>query len=253
MALFDTHCHLQASAFDGDRDEVLMRSLAELEGIVLIGEDLDSSRQAVAMVRERVFAAVGAHPYHAEQVDAPLLAEFRQLAARPGVVAIGEIGLDYHYGEGSPAVQKAACEAQLDLAIELKLPVVIHSRDADEDMTSILDAYHECPVGGVMHCFGSGPAFAEKSVAWGFHVSFAGNVTFPKAQELRDAAAVVPLERLLVETDSPYLAPQRVRGKRCEPGFVCHTAEVLADLKGVDLETFARQTTENAQNLFMIA
>ena len=254
MPLVDTHCHLQDPRFDDDRPAVLERSLDALEWLVLIGDDLDSSRRAVSLVRDRVYAAAGFHPYHAAQVDASALEQLSRLAASEGVVAIGEIGLDYfRYAETTPAEQRRAFEAQLELAATLRLPVVIHNRDADDDTLAILrNARNRLP-GVVMHCFGSNAAFAATCVEQGFHISFAGNVTFPKAEPLREAAALVPIDRLLVETDSPYLAPQPVRGKRCEPAYIQHTAACMAGLKGMTLEEFAEKTTSNAAQLFGIA
>jgi TatD DNase family protein len=222
-----------------------------LDGLVVIGDDLDTSRQAVELTRDRVFAAVGIHPYHADRVDAETLNALRELAANENVVALGEMGLDYYrYAETSRGEQKLAFEAQLELAAGLNLPVVIHNREADEDTAAILANAGSRLPGVIMHCFGSNAAFAGRCLELGHYISFAGNVTFPKAEALRDAAAVVPMERLLVETDSPYLAPQAVRGKRCEPAYVQHTAACLAELKEVTIAMFAEQTTANAAKLF---
>ena len=249
--LVDTHCHLQDPAFDEDREDVLHRALETLEWLVVVGDRLETSRTAQALVRRHVYATVGIHPHHADEADAPALAGVRDLAGHPGVVAIGEIGLDYYYEHAPRNRQREALEAQMDLASALGLPVVVHCRDAQEDMASVLDACHRLLVSGVMHCFSGDAAFAERCLAWGFHISFAGNVTFPKAGLLREAAAAVPLDRLLVETDSPYLAPQPVRGKRSEPVHVTHTARCLADLKGVAMAEFAARTTQNARRLFL--
>ncbi len=253
MALVDAHCHVQGAAFDDDREAVVGRALETLEWIVVAGDELETSRAAVALARDRVYATVGIHPHHAEAVDASALADIRELAGEPRVVAIGEVGLDYYYEHVPRERQQAAFRAQLDLASELALPVVIHCRDAYEAITPILEACHRRLAGGVMHCFSGDAAFAKRCLTWGFHISFAGNVTFPKATPLREAALAVPMDRLLVETDSPYLAPQPVRGKRCEPIYVQHTARLLADLKGVPFDNFARQTTENARGLFLSA
>jgi TatD DNase family protein len=251
MRLVDSHCHLQDKAFDADRDAVLERALGALEFIAVVGDDIENSRKAVALCRDRVYAVVGMHPYHAEAALHSLDA-LRELLAEQGVVALGEIGLDYFHKYAPEAVQREAFCRQLEMAAEAKLPVVIHSREAQEDTLAVLREYAPGLVGGIMHCFPGGVDFAEACVALGFHISFAGNATFPKAGALRDAAAVVPLERLLVETDSPYLAPQPVRGKRCEPAYVRHTAETLAAVKGVTLEAFAAATTRNARNLFRV-
>ncbi len=254
MPLADTHCHLQDHRFDDDRPAVLERSLDALEWLVVIGDNLDTSRRAVAMTRDRVYAAIGFHPYHADRLDASALELLSGLAASERVVAIGEIGLDYYrYAETSPAEQRRAFEAQLELAATLRLPVIIHNREADDDTAAILANARDRLPGVIMHCFGGSAAFAGKCVEQGFHISFAGNVTFPKAEPLREAAAVVPTDRLLVETDCPYLAPQPVRGKRCEPRYVHHTARCVADLKGVTLAEFAARTTSNAARLFRVA
>lgn len=253
MGLVDTHCHLQDAAFDNDREEVLARALTELEWLVVIGDSIESSRLGSKLCRRGVYAAAGVHPYHAESVDTAALAALRELAELDRVVAIGEIGLDYHHAKNDYRVQRKAFEAQLALAAELQLPVVIHNRDAHDDLGAILSTYAANLCGGIMHCFAGGLDFVERSLEWGFYISFAGNATFPKAQALRDAAKAIPLDRLLVETDSPYLAPQPRRGKRCEPAFVRFTAETLAQVKGIDFDTFAAQTTANASRLYRIS
>lgn len=252
MKLVDSHCHLQSGNFNADREEVIARTLEALDWAVVIGDDLPTSRAAVGLVRERLYATVGLHPYHAADCDDAAMEELRELAAVPGVVAIGEIGLDYHNVYAPPEVQAVAFRRQLELAIALGLPVVIHNRDSDEDAFAILKEHAGAMAGCVMHCFGSPPEFAARCCELGFYVSFAGNVTFPKAQMLRAAAAVVPLELLLVETDAPYLAPLPLRGKRCEPAYVQHTAAALAALKGVELEEFTRITTENAARFYRV-
>ena len=252
MPLVDTHAHLQHEQFDEDRSVVLERALAELDGLVVIGDDLKTSQEGLALVRDKVRAAVGIHPHNAAAVTPETLAAIRELVARPGVAAVGEIGLDYHYDFAERSVQREALRLQLEMAIECSLPVVIHCREAESDLTSILGPYCSELVGGVMHCFGGNAAFAERCLSWGFHISFAGNVTFPKANELRDVARIVPLDRLLVETDSPYLAPQPVRGRRCEPTHVRYTAVRLAAEKNIAVERLALQTTENARRLFRL-
>lgn len=252
MRLVDSHCHLQSARFHEDRDAVLARSLARLDWLVVIGDDLPSSEAAVALVQPRLYATVGVHPYYAKDLDDALLASIAALARQNGVVALGEIGLDY-FNEYSPRADQArAFEQQLALACELDLPVVIHNREADADTLAILKNFANRLPGCVMHCFGSDAAVAEACVDLGFYVSFAGNVTFPKAESLRAAAAVVPLERLLVETDAPYLAPVPLRGKRCEPHQVEHTAAFLAAFKGVPEDVFGAQTTANAHALYRV-
>jgi TatD DNase family protein len=254
MALVDSHCPLQDDKFGEDREEVLERALGVLDWLVVIGDDMPSSRGAVDLCRDRVYAAVGIHPYYASTVNTESLDELRTMAALPNVVAIGEIGLDYFkYNDTPRDVQQAGFRDQLELAVELSLPVVIHNRESTEDLCVILDAYAPRLAGGVLHCFAGDTAFVERGLSWGFYISFAGNVTYPKAEALRTAVRAVPLERLLVETDSPYLAPQAARGKRCEPAYVRHTAEYLAPIKGIDAETLAATTASNAGRLFQIA
>ena len=252
MALVDTHAHLQHPQFDGDRAAVLERALAELAGVVVIGDDVESSRAGVALVRDGVRAAVGIHPHNAATMTPEALETIRELAATRGVVGIGEIGLDYHYDSAERGVQREAFRLQLEMAVECRLPVVIHCREAEADLASIVEPHVGQLAGGVMHCFGGNVGFAERCLSWGFYISFAGNVTFPNAGTLRDAARIVPIDRLLVETDSPYLAPQPVRGQRCEPVFVRHTAVCLADVKNIDVEQLASRTAENARRLLRL-
>lgn len=250
MPLVDTHCHLQSPRFDADREEVLARCLESLAWLVVIGDDLPSSRAARALVRPRVYATAGLHPYYAASVTPESLDELRTLAQQPGVAAIGEIGLDY-FNEYAPRdVQAQGFQAQLELAAELGKPVVIHNRDADADTAALLAAYTRRLPGIVMHCFGSDAAFAAHCVAMGCFVSFAGNVTFPKAEPLRTAADAVPLDRILIETDAPYLAPVPLRGKRCEPCHVAHTARFLSERRGVPFEEFCAMTTANAARFY---
>ena len=252
MGLVDTHCHLQSERFSGDRDVVLRECLDVLDWIVVIGDDIPSSEEALELLGPRVFGVVGMHPYYAKDCDEVTYARLREMAQRPEVVALGEMGLDY-FNEYSPRdVQAVAFRKQLDLACELDMPIVIHNREADEDCHAILKEYAPRLAGCIMHCFGSGPDYAEKFLDLGFYISFAGNVTFKKAVTLQEAAKVVPMDRLLVETDAPFLAPVPLRGKRCEPHFVAHTADFLADLKEVDRYVLAKETTANAHRVYRI-
>jgi TatD DNase family protein len=250
MPLVDTHCHLQSPRFDADRQEVMARCREKLDWLVVIGDDLPSSHAACALAGPQVHATVGLHPYHAAAATPETLEELRSLAGQPGVVAIGEIGLDYFNEYAPREVQARGFQAQLELAAELGKPVVIHNRDSDADAAALLAAYlHRVP-GVVMHCFGSNAAFAAHCVQMGCFVSFAGNVTFPKAEALREAADAVPLDRILVETDAPYLAPVPLRGQRCEPWHVEHTARCLAERRGVPFEEFCAITTANAARFY---
>ncbi|MFP4190612.1 MAG: TatD family hydrolase [Candidatus Hydrogenedentota bacterium] len=253
VRLADTHCHLQAGAFDEDRDTVRARALERLEWIVVIGDDIESSQAGLELTGPGVYAAVGVHPYHAAHVTSKSLETLEEMAASPQVVALGEMGLDYFkYNDTPPDVQAEGFRRQLELAVELELPVVIHNRESQDDIIAILDEYAGRLAGGIMHCFSGDTRLVERCVKWGFHVSFAGNVTFPKAGAVREAAAATPIDLLLVETDSPYLAPQPKRGKRCEPAYVRYTAETLAEVKGVSLEELGERATANAERLFRV-
>jgi len=254
MPLVDSHCHLQDAKFDADRAAVIARALESLDWLVVIGDDIPTSEKALALVRDHIYATVGIHPYYAATADVPGIETLRALTAQPGVVAIGEIGLDYFKHNDTPRdVQRQGFLRQIDLAAELNLPIVIHNRESDADLAAILDEHARRLPGGVLHCFSGGPDLVERSAAWNFHISFAGNLTYPKAQPLRDAAKLVPLDRLLVETDAPYLAPQAHRGQRCEPAFVAHTAACLAELKDVTPAEMGAITARNAARLFLRA
>jgi len=253
--LFDSHAHLDFADFAHDRDDVLERArTAGVAGVVAVGSGRGlESRAAAAALAQRhadVWATVGIHPHDADLADDAALAALRELAARPRVVAIGEIGLDYHYDHAPRPRQRDAFAAQLRLAREVGLPVVIHTREADDDTLAILRT-EGVPRGGVLHCFSGDERLAAAGLALGLFVSFSGILTFPKAERLRAVARdVVPLDRTLLETDSPYLAPVPLRGRRCEPAYVAHTARKLAELHGTTLEATARITTANVRRLF---
>lgn len=253
MPLVDSHCHIQDAKFKDDREAMIARALDVLDWMVVIGDDLPTSQQAVEITRDHIYASVGVHPYYAATVDDELIKSLRFLAQSDHVVALGEMGLDYFkYNETPKDVQAMAFRRQLELACELNLPVVIHNRESTEDLCTIIDEYADNLCGGILHCFAGSPDFVKHCLSWGFHISFAGNVTYPKAEELRIAAKEVPLDRLLLETDAPYLAPQVHRGKRCEPAYTQHTAEFLAEFLEVPYEDFARMTAENAAKLYRI-
>ena len=252
MPLADTHCHLQDRRFDEDREAVIARALESLAWLAVVGDDIPNSEAACGLVRPGVYAVVGVHPYHADAFGAAELEALRALAARPGVIAVGETGLDYFNEFSARPAQRAAFARQLALAADMGLPVVIHNREADADALAMLAEHAPSLKAVIMHCFGSGPDTAERCVELGCHVSFAGNVTFPKASMLRDAARVVPPDRLMAETDAPYLAPQPVRGKRCEPAFVRHTVEALALLRGVPAGEMAAMLEANARRAFRL-
>jgi len=252
--MIDTHAHLYFDAFDSDRDETIARARAAgVEMLINVGIDVATSRRAVelAMAHEGLFATIGLHP--TSQIDdlERDVAEIARLAREHPdvVVAIGEIGRDDHWKDVPAEAQRPRLLRQLELALDLGLPVVFHCRDALDDLLEILERASQRPP-GVFHCFGGAAGEARRALDLDYHVSFAGNVTYPSARALREAAAVVPPERLLLETDSPYLAPQPCRGRRNEPAFVRHTRDFLAKLKGLSPEALAAITTANARSLF---
>jgi TatD DNase family protein len=252
MILADHHCHLQDRRFDDDREAVIARALETLDWIAVVGCDVADSGVACDLVRPGVHAIVGVHPYGGDSFGERDADALRALCARPGVIAIGETGLDYHNEFSARPAQRAAFVRQLALAAELDLPVVIHNREADADALAILAEHAPALKSVVMHCFGSDAKTAARCAELGFYVSFAGNVTFPKAVPLREAALVVPPGQLLAETDSPYLAPQPLRGKRCEPAFVRHTVEALAVLREMPADDMAALLEANARRAFCL-
>lgn len=250
MSAVDTHCHLQMKQFDDDRENVLEHALACLDWLVVVGDGISGCEGMLELLQPRVFGTVGFHPYHAAEYDDDAESRLTDFAAHPGVVAIGETGLDY-FNEFAPrAAQRVCFERQLALAARLNLPAVIHCRSADEDAFAILKEHVPHLPGCIMHCFGGTVAFAEQCVELGCHISFAGNVTFPKAETLREAARIVPSDKILAETDAPYLAPQSVRGKRCEPAHILHTIQFLAKLRKETMENFSTQMVSNACRVF---
>ncbi len=253
----DSHAHIDGEEFDADRDEVVARARgAGVRAILNVGTGDPHGGNferavAVAEKYEGVYAAVGVHPHDAKLYDETAERLLLEFVRSRRVVALGEIGLDYHYDNSPREVQREVFVRQLRLARAERLPVIIHSRDADAETLEILRAEYAGAVrGGVMHCFGGGPALAEGALGLGFHISFAGNVTFKKADALREVARTVPAERLLIETDCPYLAPVPHRGRRNEPAHVVETARFLAGLRGVSPEEFGRATSENFSRLF---
>lgn len=267
MNLIDSHCHIDGEAFNADRDEVVARARAA--GVVAMlnvgtGDPrTDDFRRAVEVAEryENVFATVGVHPHDAKLYgDAAEVHLIDLIKSSKKVIAWGEIGLDYYYDHSPRDVQKDVFRRQIRKASELGLPIIVHSRDADDETVQILTEEFSgitdnsklktdncC---GIMHCFGGTPRMAEALMEIGFLISFAGNVTFKKAENLRDAARVVPLDKLLVETDCPFLTPVPFRGERNEPSYVVHTAKFLAEFYGVEFETLAEQTTTNFLNFF---
>ncbi len=270
-ALFDTHAHLHDPAFDGDRDDVLQRARdSGVRRLITVGTDLDTSVAAIEVAKhyDGVWASIGVHPHDAKDWDLATLTRMVVLAQDEKVVALGEIGLDFFRDLSPRDVQREAFAAQLALADQLELPVIIHSRGAHEETASILEAWAsgggagrpagesnaasaEMPL-GVVHCFSGDMALAQRYVDTDLLISFAGPVTYPKNHDLREAAVRLRGESIVVETDCPYLSPQTQRGTRNEPAFVAETARYIAELRGVEPEAFARQCSENAARLFRL-
>lgn len=257
----DSHCHLYFDRFDEDRGEVIERARAAgFLHVMNIGIDVPTSQAAVALADEYpgfCYASVGLHPTDTEVEESELASILAQLEAiadeNPAAVrAWGEIGMDYYWDKATPEKQDRAFRAQLDIAVRRDLPVIIHCRDAMEDTLAVVAEYRD-KVRGVFHCFCGNGEDARRAVELGWHVSFAGNVTFPKAGDLREAALATPPDRMLLETDAPFLAPQPVRGKRNEPVHSLHTLEALAKLHEMDSEELGKITTRNTQALFGIA
>lgn len=257
ISLFDTHAHIDASAFESDRDEMMARAtLAGVSQIVCIGasDEMKANYTTLAMAAKHphVYATVGVHPHDARVVDEACLAEIERLSHEPKVVAIGETGLDYHYDHSPREKQQEAFRAFLRLAKRRRLPVIIHTREAEDDTIQILRDENAQDIGGVMHCFSGTRKLGEAALELGFYLSFSGILTFKTAEEIREVAQRCPKDRALIETDCPYLAPIPFRGKRNEPAFVKHTAEKLAELWGLSLEETARITHENARRFFRL-
>jgi TatD DNase family protein len=260
LTLVDTHAHLDFSKFDADRPAVIERAKAAgVAAIVNVGTDPASSRQAVGLADryDSIYAAVGMHPHDAKKLDGAALAELRDLARHPKVVAIGEIGLDYYRNLSPPDVQRRAFQAQLAWAAKLGKPVVIHDRDAHDEILEVLTGWaaslKNSPLAGqlgVLHTFSGDLVMAERALDLGFYISISGPVTYKNARQLPDIVRALPLERLLVETDCPFLAPHPYRGKRNEPAYVHLVAERIAVLRGMPFEELAEATTANAQRLF---
>jgi TatD DNase family protein len=251
----DTHCHLDQEYFPNGPEDVLARAEAQgVRGFVVVGvgRDLAPARAAIALAqrRSRTFAAVGIHPHDAVNYTPGARRELTSLAADASVVAVGEIGLDYHYDHSPRDVQRSAFAELVGLARQVHKPIVVHTREAAADTLEVLEREGAREVGGVIHCFSEDKAFAERALALGFYLSFSGIVTFKKSLAIQEVAAWAPLDRILVETDSPYLAPVPYRGKPCEPAYVVNTAQRVAELRGLSLEALAEATTANAERLF---
>ncbi len=250
--LIDSHAHIQLSQFDRDRDVVLKRAQeAGISAILVIGFDMETSLGAVALAEKHahIYATVGMHPHDAKELTPDILEKFRQLASHPKVIALGEMGLDYYRNLSPRPLQKAAFEEQLDLAEAMQMPIIIHNRDAYMDILPILEARHG-RIRGVLHCFTGDVELMHRSLAIGFHIGIGGIVTYPNAKDIQAVAREVPEDRLLIETDCPWLAPQFRRGKRNEPAYVRAVAEKIAELRSTSVETIGEMTTRNFEILF---
>jgi TatD DNase family protein len=252
--LIDTHTHLDDARYDADRDAMIQRARqAGVTAFVTIGCDLTTSRSAVTLADRHpdIYASIGVHPHEVKHIRDDWYDELRRLAQRTKVVAYGEIGLDYHYNHSPPKDQRERFREQIQLARDLHLPVVIHTREAQEDTISILKEEKASEVGGVFHCFSGDAWLAKDALDLGFYLSFSGILTFNNATMLREIAKQTPLDRVLIETDCPYLTPVPHRGKRNEPAFVSHVARQLAEIHpDLSLERIEEATTENAKRLF---
>ncbi len=260
MSYIDTHAHIEGREFDADRRAVIERARAAgVETIIAVGGTADSSRQVLELAEDRpeIYAAVGIHPNYSAEATEKDWRRIVAMADRPEVIAIGETGLDNYHDFAPPGRQREYFERHLRLSQDRGLPVVIHCRDAESELMPMLhESAGRGPLCGVLHAFSGDAAMAAECVELGLYVSFAGMVTYRnrKFQSLREAAVAAPDDRLLIETDSPYLAPTPLRGKqqRNEPANIIHTAEYLAELRGVSVEELARQTTQNARRLFKL-
>jgi TatD DNase family protein len=261
ITLVDTHAHLDMEEFDSDRLNVIYRAKeAGVKSIISVGIDLASSHEAINLSEsnEVIFATVGLHPHNAKEVTQQNILEMEKLAKHPKVVAIGELGLDYHYQPVDADVQRRLMRRQLELANRLELPVIIHSREAEEDILPILidwnsnDQRRRNQALGVIHCFSGNLDIAQKYIEMGFYISLGAYIGYPSARHLYNVIRDIPLDKLLIETDCPFLPPQKYRGKRNEPSYILFTLQALADITGNTRETIARQTTENANQLFKL-
>ena len=252
--LIDTHCHLEMDVFDRDRKDVIRRAKdAGVEYIINIGSDREGNLQSLKICNDYpdVYTAVGIHPHDAKTLNEELHAEIKNWLKQPKVIAIGEIGLDYHYMNSPKEIQIDAFRKQIAIAKNSGLPIIVHSRKAKNDTLQILQE-EASGVSGVLHCFSGDIEMAKKAMDLGFYISIAGPVTFKNAKNLKEIAKFIPDNYLLIETDAPYLSPEPMRGKRNEPSFLIYTAQVIAEIRGVNISDIARITTLNARKLFKI-
>lgn len=253
--LFDSHAHLNDEKFESDRRQVIeAMQAAGVSFITNIGDDLSASRQSLALAKQYsfIYAAVGVHPHNVENLTEQDMVELAELAAEEKAVAIGEIGLDYYYDNSPRDLQKKWFKRQIELALELDMPITVHNRDANGDCMEILKTYDIKKIGGIMHCYSGSPEMAKEVVSLGMYISMAGPVTFKNNRRGVETVREIPLEHMLIETDCPYLAPEPVRGTRNDSRNVRYVAEKIAQIKGVSFEEVARVTLENAKRVYRI-
>lgn len=253
--LFDTHVHMNARQFLEDRDEVIHRAFdTGVQYMVVVGFDHETIPLAIEIAEqyETIYAAVGWHPVDAIDMKEEDLAWIEELSKHPKVVAIGEMGLDYHWDKSPKEIQKEVFRKQIQLAKKVNMPIIIHNREATEDIIQILREENAQEVGGIMHCYNDSVEYVQECLDMNFYISLGGPVTFKNAPLPKEVATKVPIDRLLVETDAPYLAPHPNRGKRNEPAYVKLVAEKIAELREIPFEELCQQTTNNALKLFKI-
>ncbi|MDR0127227.1 MULTISPECIES: TatD family hydrolase [Bacillus] len=253
--LFDTHAHLNAEQYNEDLEQVIERAKSEkVENIVVVGFDRPTITRAMELIEEYdfIYAAIGWHPVDAIDMTDEDLAWIKELSQHEKVVAIGEMGLDYYWDKSPKEVQKEVFRRQIALAKEVNLPIIIHNRDATEDVVTILKEEGAADVGGIMHCFTGSLEIAKACMEMNFYISFGGPVTFKNAKKPKEVVKDIPSDRLLIETDCPYLTPAPFRGKRNEPSYVKYIAEQIAELREMSFEELAELTTENAKKVFRI-
>jgi len=256
VELIDTHCHLTFDQLAGDVEVVIERSRAAgVTGWITVGTDVEHNRKAIELAEkfENMYAAVGIHPHDTKDATAETIAELKELAQNEKVVAIGETGLDFHYNYSEPPDQKRVFAAQLKVAEKLNLPVIVHCREAFDETMEILEQFGSEVKRVVFHCFSGSAEQAKIVLDKGFHISFTGVVTFKNAEKTRDAAKIVPLDSLMLETDCPYMSPEPMRKQKInEPALMLHTAALLAELKGMDLADFAKAVTATSRAFFSL-
>lgn len=253
--LFDTHVHLNARQFEEDRTDTIQRAFdAGVQHMVVVGFDRETIPLAIEIAEDydTIYAAVGWHPVDAIDMTDEDLQWIEELSSHPKVVAIGEMGLDYHWDKSPANIQKDVFRKQIQLAKKVNMPIIIHNREATEDIVKILQEENAKEVGGIMHCYNDSVDYVQACLDMNFYISLGGPVTFKNAPLPKEVAAQMPLDRLLIETDAPFLAPHPNRGKRNEPAYVKLVAEKIAEIRGISFEEVGKITTENARNLFKI-